>query len=691
MVLAFTQLLVATFVVVRCTGSDASVVPRCHCPPPPLHHSVKVQPDPENLTYKPDETFGLYCSSSRELVPATLRDTSVRCLEDCKWSVDVSEVRCIERQCPPVNESDLPPNVTLHYMYVNQSRKEIEIECGVLAIFECHKGMERRSGPRFWQCDCDGNWNQQEFPTCKGSDASVVPRCHCPSPPLHHSVEVHPHPENLSYKPDDTLRLYCSSSRELAPATVRGTSVRCREDCKWSVDISEVRCIERQCLPVNESDLPPNVTLHYKYVNLSIGIECGALAVFECHKGMERRSGPRFWQCGCDGNWIPQEFPTCNALTCDALTFPANAYCHSTNAINDIGTSVNCSCGHGFRPKHGGDTGTFVCDIVDDGSSTSWVGDFECEREPSLGFCDEPAIPAYSMRIFSNSDSNYPIGTVLKYVCANGRVLVGHRVIFCNTSSQWSSDPPTCKVASCRKPEVEDKLVIVLTENKPTYLFGSKVAYACPRHYHLVGLIERRCFDQNRWSGTQPQCKKICNEPGVPVNGSRNSEGPFYEGVQVVYQCAQESHLVGDKQISCKADGTWSAVKPVCVKNKESCPDLGIPINATRKNNGPFSIGSHINYKCSPGTRLVGSSRITCQHNGAWTDEIPSCQPAIECEHPHVRDPLVIQMTETFFSYEYRDDIQYTCAQGYKLVGSRRRRCLKRGWSGTEPSCKKRS
>ncbi|XP_062510846.1 CUB and sushi domain-containing protein 1-like isoform X2 [Corticium candelabrum] len=482
-----------------------------------------------------------------------------------------------------------------------------------------------------------------------GSDASAVPRCHCPSPPLHPSVDVYPDVENLTYKPDDTFRFHCSNWRVLMPAPVRNVSVRCQEDCKWSVDISEVRCIERQCRPVNESDLPPNVTLHYKYFNQSRKeIECGVLTIFECHKGMERRSGPRFWQCGCDGNWSSQEFPTCKVLTCDTLTPPANAYCHSTGEINDIGTSVECVCNHGFRPKHGGDSFTFVCEVADDGSSVSWVGEPDCVKIPILGFCDEPAIPAYGMRIFSSSGPPYPIGTVLKYVCATGRVLVGHRVIVCNDSTHWSPNPPTCEVVLCRQPEVEDKLVIVLTEVKPTYLFGSEVAYACPRHYHLVGSAVRRCIDLDRWSGTQPQCKS---------------------------------------NLSCKADDTRSAVKPVC---KESCPDPGIPINATRNNNGPFVSGSHVDYECSPGTRLVGSFRITCQPKSTWTDEIPSCAH-IECEHPHVRDPRVIQMTETFFSYEYHNDIQYTCAPGYKLVGSRRRKCLKRGWSGTEPSCKKRS
>ena len=71
-----------------------------------------------------------------------------------------------ERQCPDVEETDLPANVTVRFQHLPESGL---LEYGTLAVFGCPAGMELlHDSPHFWQCQYDGNWSSTELPQCRG-------------------------------------------------------------------------------------------------------------------------------------------------------------------------------------------------------------------------------------------------------------------------------------------------------------------------------------------------------------------------------------------------------------------------------------------------------------------------------------------------------------------------------------------
>ena len=56
------------------------------------------------------------------------------------------------------------------------------------------------------------------------------------------------------------------------------------------------------------------------------------------------------------------------------------------------------------------------------------------------------------------------------------------------------------------------------------------------------------------------------------------------------------------------------------------CPDPGNVPNAGRVTNGnTFLVGSTVTYRCRDGTILRGTSVLTCQSDGTWDAETPSC------------------------------------------------------------------
>ena len=121
-------------------------------------------------------------------------------------------------------------------------------------------------------------------------------------------------------------------------------------------------------------------------------------------------------------------------------------------------------------------------------------------------------------------------------------------------------------------------------------------------------------------------------------------------------------------------------------------------------------IGSVAIYSCDYGYKLEGNSRRECEHSGYWSGKQPEC---IKSKLDELYSVHASGLNNVIISIYFREvlckDVQspdygrvehegthvgakatYTCNDGYKLVGSQKRRCLISGyWSGKEPICKK--
>ena len=56
-----------------------------------------------------------------------------------------------------------------------------------------------------------------------------------------------------------------------------------------------------------------------------------------------------------------------------------------------------------------------------------------------------------------------------------------------------------------------------------------------------------------------------------------------------------------------------------------SCGDPGIPSNGTRTGS-TFTFANEVNYTCVNGFKLIGDIRRNCLPSGNWSGDLPTCQ-----------------------------------------------------------------
>ena len=113
----------------------------------------------------------------------------------------------------------------------------------------------------------------------------------------------------------------------------------------------------------------------------------------------------------------------------------------------------------------------------------------------------------------------------------------------------------------------------------------------------------------------------------------------------------------------------------------------GLPANPV---NGSVSVpaqtyGSTATYSCTPGFALSGAATRTCQDDGTWSGDVPTCVAVdVVCESPSGIANGVVSAPIT----KYGATASYYCSSAYSLQGSATRTCQADGtWDGTAPTC----
>ena len=135
------------------------------------------------------------------------------------------------------------------------------------------------------------------------------------------------------------------------------------------------------------------------------------------------------------------------------------------------------------------------------------------------------------------------------------------------------------------------------------------------------------------------------------------------------------------------------------------CGDLSDPSNGQVTLTGT-TFGSTATYECNTGFTLMGNMERTCQDDGNWSENEPTCvgrsccpvlyfyswyleptnplSPAIDCGDLDEPSNGQVTLTGTTFG----SMATYECDSGFTLVGNQVRTCQDDGnWSGTEPVC----
>ncbi|KAI8506610.1 Leucine-rich repeat-containing protein 15 [Branchiostoma belcheri] len=193
------------------------------------------------------------------------------------------------------------------------------------------------------------------------------------------------------------------------------------------------------------------------------------------------------------------------------------------------------------------------------------------------------------------------------------------------------------------------------------YCSGNKIQFSCHPGYELVGWSSATCQEDGRWDREIPTCQRATTRHRQTI-----CQRPINEG---------------DHDSRCQAD---PRARP---GQRRNCCD-----NTTRIKNGQIRVDNdycygNIQFSCDTGYELVGSRFAFCR-NKNWDREIPTCQ-RICCDSTTDIMNGRVNATDGYCS---GNDIQFSCNPGYELVGRSDATCQEDGnWNPDIPTCQQES
>ncbi|OXB54309.1 hypothetical protein ASZ78_008305 [Callipepla squamata] len=286
----------------------------------------------------------------------------------------------------------------------------------------------------------------------------------------------------------------------------------------------------------------------------------------------------------------------------------------------------------------------------------------------------------------------------------------------------------------------------VLSPQQP----GSKVSLSCDPGFQIVGNSVQHCLNMGQWTRPFPRCERIsCGVPPPLENGGYAAED-FFAGSTITYQCNTGYYLLGDFEMFCKDNGSWSSISPSCLDVDEcavgsdcdehasclntngsyvctcippytgdgkkctepvKCRNPGNPANGLMYGS-TYSVGSQVTFYCEEGFQLTGMSKLTCMESGEWSHSVPYCEGVVpggnaDRSMHQCRDekrkisgleamtavscgrPVIPENSAIWGSnFTYRNKVIYRCKDGYNIVGEKEILCLASGvWNHPPPSC----
>ncbi|XP_064384964.1 uncharacterized protein LOC135333878 isoform X2 [Halichondria panicea] len=471
-----------------------------------------------------------------------------------------------------------------------------------------------------------------------------------------------------------------------------------------------------EAVTCSELSTPDNGQVLYASAITLAPFDFGTTATYQCDAGFGL-VGETMSRCGGDGSssngvWTGTP-PTCEAITCPALSDPTNGQVTFATDITvpfDYGTMATYSCDIGFGLS--GNNMMRTCGGDMSNSTGVWSG-----SEPTCEAITCTSLSPIANGLIGYESNTFNFGTSATYTCTDGFFLIGGNSRRCggdgtSVNGVWSETAPICSVFDC--PELMDPtngaITFSTSGSMPT------ATYSCDSSYGLSrGDTVRTCTGSPaEWSGTAPTCNTLtCVDLPTPVNGAItfSSLAPYEFGATASYSCNTGYGLGGgDVTRSCGGDGSstnggWSGTPPTC--NIIFCTSLSPIVNGmivySPDVTSPYDFGTAATYSCNDGFYLDGEQSRNCAGDGTntigtWDLTAPICT-AITCgDLAFPSNGLILYLTAgltliTNAPFDYQTIATYSCAGGYaQSGGNTERTCVGSilgpgEWTGISPIC----
>ncbi|XP_018428125.1 PREDICTED: P-selectin-like [Nanorana parkeri] len=215
---------------------------------------------------------------------------------------------------------------------------------------------------------------------------------------------------------------------------------------------------------------------------------------------------------------------------------------------------------------------------------------------------------------------------------------------------------------------------------------------SCNNHGECVETINNytcNCYDG--FYGDECEHVVTCPEINGIDHGSikcSHVNGNFTYQSNCNFNCSDGYVLLGSQNVSCTKKGDWRTHIPHC--KEIQCKRPEVPLNGMIRcsNDGELLPDkSMCNFSCDEGFRLVGSSSVLCMTPGQWTEEPPKCN-AILCERPKEPENGVMDCSDHEEILSYKSRCNFRCNEGFTLVGSSSTTCMSsHQWTEKPPKC----
>lgn len=203
--------------------------------------------------------------------------------------------------------------------------------------------------------------------------------------------------------------------------------------------------------------------------------------------------------------------------------------------------------------------------------------------------------------------------------------LIGEKELICEKYpdfkglARWHKDIPVCKRKQC--PEL--KLTSKLKASKRQRNTRDVVQFSCDPGFVLEGNNEVQCQEDKTWNNVLPVCKEMqCPKLENPANGiiSNLDKAKFTINEILTVTCNSGFKMVGSNEIICKDSATWSVELPKCIFEEKDCAKIKSIENGKLTTESRKAV-----FTCNDGFTLRGAKELTCSADGKWSADSPKC------------------------------------------------------------------